>query len=86
MDGNLSPAGVARRCWTCRFRITGGVIFPVACAWWIDTGRAEHYREVPARVVDTGCKHHEPGEPYKKKAAAPEDKSGATAGKQQGLF
>ena len=52
-------------CWTCRFRRLGGAVFPCACGWWIHAGKADYFREVPARIVDAGCSKHEAGDPIK---------------------
>lgn len=45
----------SKNCWNCAHKRTGGSCFPLACNWFVEAGKDEKPRQVPAHIVDVGC-------------------------------
>ena len=42
-------------CWSCHYHQIGGINLIGKCLWWVEAKKQEA-KDVPAKVVDFGCK------------------------------
>jgi len=63
-NGSKPNTSEKRNCWNCAYQAIGGIAFLGKCTWFSKSGKGED-KEIPASVVDAGCKYYKESEAHK---------------------